>query len=227
MEIIDFYNFIGTELSAAVIALNIILSFFLQLIVLWVYKKTHKGLSYSQSFLFTLVIIGVLGTVIMMVVQNNIIGAFALLGAFSLIRFRTIIKETRDVAFVFFSLALGVGVGTGNYSVAIITAILLPGIIILMWRYGIGVKPTGTALGYIMTITSNSDLDAQSLSLEISKVAKEAELLHAKFKGGQGHYAFSVHVSKEEDLHMLQSYVKKIPGVNDTELITTKHTVEY
>lgn len=105
LEVANFYNFTGTEFSSAIVIFNVLLTFALQMAVVWVYKKTHRGISYSQSFLFTLVMIGVLGAVIMMVVQNNLIGAFALLGAFSLIRFRTIVKDTRDVAFVFFALA--------------------------------------------------------------------------------------------------------------------------
>src|SRR3990167_4319281 len=135
---LDFYNFTGTEFSAALVVFNLGLSFLLQLVIVWVYKKTHRGLSHSQSFLFTLVIIGVLGTVVMMVVQNNLIGAFALLGAFSLIRFRTIVKETRDVAFIFFALATGVAVGTNNYSVALVATLLISVMIVALSRYGFG-----------------------------------------------------------------------------------------
>ena len=104
----NFFNLTPTEISAAVIVLNIAVSLLLQLLIIFVYKKTHQGLSYSSSLIFTIAMIGVLGTVIMMVVQNNLIGAFTLLGAFSLIRFRTILKETRapsliNLCLIFFS----------------------------------------------------------------------------------------------------------------------------
>ena len=103
----NLFGIASVEISPAVIALNIIFSFLLQIAIAAVYKKTHKGLSYSSSFISTTVMVGVLGTVIMMIVRNNLIGAFALLGAFSLIRFRTILKETRDIVFVFFALVVG------------------------------------------------------------------------------------------------------------------------
>src|SRR3990167_777280 len=100
-----------TETSAAIIVINLIFVFLLELVIAWVYRKTHRTLSYSQSFVGTIILMGIIASLIMMVVTENIVGAFALLGAFSLIRFRTIMKETRDIAFVFFALAIGVAVG--------------------------------------------------------------------------------------------------------------------
>ena len=92
----NLYNLTTTEISPAIVVLNIIFSLILLLGMVWVYKKTHKGLSYSPSFIFTLIIVGILGTVIMMVVQNSLVCAIVLLGAFSMIRFRTILKEKKD-----------------------------------------------------------------------------------------------------------------------------------
>jgi len=228
MDALNFYNSIGTEFSAALTVFNILLSFALQLIVLWIYKRTHRGLSYSQSFLFTLVIIGVLGTVIMMVVQNNLIGAFALLGAFSLIRFRTIVKETRDVAFVFFSLALGVAVGTSNYSIAIISAILITAIIHFMWKFGWGVSQKSDGLGFVITMTTDKPLNVEHVISEISKFGTDEEVLHAKYSTERGgHYAFSAHLRSYEVLEPLRSELQKQSGVNNLEFITTRHTVEY
>jgi uncharacterized MnhB-related membrane protein len=101
----NYYNLLPTELSAAVIIINLLITLLLEVAIVYIYRKTRHGLSYSESFVFTLIMIGVLGCSIMMIVQNNIVGAFALLGAFSLIRFRTILKESSDIAFVLFSLA--------------------------------------------------------------------------------------------------------------------------
>jgi len=227
-QFLNFYNNIGTEFSSAIIILNILLSFALQLVIVWVYKKTHRGLSYSQSFLFTLVIIGILGSVIMMVVQNNIIGAFALLGAFSLIRFRTIVKETRDVAFVFFALAMGVAVGTNNYSIALISTTLISGIIFVMWRYGFGIGTNGNSMGYVLTIATRGALNMDSLKNTLSQYSPIFELLHAKHRKDEGgHYAFSLHFDVPEDIGKLEFELKKIDTIERLEFITSKHSVEY
>ena len=131
----NFLFLVETETNAAVIVLNLVIVFLLELAIAWVYRKTHRTLSYSQSFVGTIVLMGTIASLIMMVVTENIVGAFALLGAFSLIRFRTIVKETRDIAFVFFALAIGVAVGTNNYTVAFLGTILISGAILLMNRF--------------------------------------------------------------------------------------------
>lgn len=223
----NFYNFTGTELSIAVVIFNLLFSFVLQLAIIWVYKKTHRGLSHSQSFLFTMVIIGVLGTVILMVVQNNLIGAFALLGAFSLIRFRTIVKETRDVAFIFFALAVGVAVGTNNYSIAFMATLLVSGMILALSRYGFGLITRESVSGYVLTLEATEDLSVDLLEKKLATYGT-IELLHAKHKKGQGaHYAFSVHCNDTNDLHKLEGELGRIPGVERFEFITSKHSVEY
>ena len=112
------------------IIFNILFAFLIGFIIASVYKKTHKGLSYSASFTFTMVLLTVAGSILMMIVGNSLARAFSLFGAFSIIRFRTAIKETKDIAFVFISLIMGMAVGTNNYTIAILsTAILMTGVI--------------------------------------------------------------------------------------------------
>ena len=223
----DFYNFTGTEFSAAIVLFNLFFSFLLQLVVVWVYKKTHRGLSHSQSFLFTLVIIGVLGTVVLMVVRNNLVGAFALLGAFSLIRFRTIVKETRDVAFVFFALAMGVAVGTNNYSIALLATVSVSAMILLLSKYGFGLINREGSLGFVLTMETTKEFSADVLQNKISSHAI-VELLHAKYKENSGgHYAFSVHFKDAQSINRLSNELKNLSGIHHFEFITSKHSVEY
>ena len=224
---LDFYNFTGTEFSAALVVFNLGLSFLLQLVIVWVYKKTHRGLSHSQSFLFTLVIIGVLGTVVLMVVRNNLVGAFALLGAFSLIRFRTIVKETRDVAFVFFALAMGVAVGTNNYSIALIATFCISAMILSLSKYGFGLINKEGSLGYVLTMETSREFSAEAMKEKLSSYSI-SEMLHSKYKqGGGGHYAFSVHFRDSSGLNKLSEDLKKTSGIEHFEFITSKNSVEY
>lgn len=112
------------------IIFNILFAFLVGFIIASVYKKTHHGLAYSSSFTFTLTLLTVAGSILMMIVGNSLARAFSLFGAFSIIRFRTAVKESKDIAFVFISLILGMAVGTNNYTIAIIsTAFLMTGII--------------------------------------------------------------------------------------------------
>jgi hypothetical protein len=110
--------------SAGAVVFNLLLSFVLVLIVSWVYKKTHKGLSYSQSFVMTLILAGVIISAVMMIIGNNIARAFGAFGAFSIIRFRTAIKDAKDIAYLFLVLAIGMAVGTRNYLIAVATTVV-------------------------------------------------------------------------------------------------------
>ncbi len=84
------------------ILINMTLAFVLGIIISAVYRYTHKGLSYSQSFTLTIVFVTVVVAVVMMVIGSSLARAFALVGALSIIRFRTVVKDTKDTAYVFF-----------------------------------------------------------------------------------------------------------------------------
>ena len=102
------------------LVLALVLSLLCALAVTWAYRRTHRGAGYSQSFAHTIVIVSLVTTVIMVVVGSNIARAFSLLGALSVIRFRNAVKETRDVGFLFFAMAIAMAAGTRFYSVAIL-----------------------------------------------------------------------------------------------------------
>ena len=102
--------------SIADVLLSLSLSLICSLVVAWVYRNTHKNISYSQSYVQTLIILGMLITLIMLIVGSNIARAFALVGALSVVRFRNAIKETRDVGFIFLVMGIGMACGTRFYS---------------------------------------------------------------------------------------------------------------
>lgn len=91
----------------------------------FLYRATHRGVSYSQSFVVTVVLVGVIVSVIMLIIGSNIARAFTLVGALSIIRFRNAVKETRDVGFIFLSMAIGMACGIRFYGAAIVFTIFM------------------------------------------------------------------------------------------------------
>ncbi|MET9245386.1 DUF4956 domain-containing protein [Nonomuraea sp. NPDC051941] len=130
----SFQDLSGT-FSVADIAIAMSLSFVLSAMIGWVYRATHRNVSYSQSYVQTLVILGMLISLIMLVVGSNIARAFALVGALSVVRFRNAIKETRDVGFIFLVMGVGMAVGTRFYLLAIVAAVAISLIIMVMHRF--------------------------------------------------------------------------------------------
>jgi uncharacterized membrane protein YhiD involved in acid resistance len=102
------------------ILLNMAIAFVLGAAVALVYRKTHRALNYSVSFVSTLVFLPMVTAVVMMVIGNNLARAFGLVGAMSIIRFRTVVKDTRDTVFVFLALAAGMAAGTGYHLIALV-----------------------------------------------------------------------------------------------------------
>lgn len=79
------------------------------------YRYTHRGTSYSQSFLVTMVLMAVATSVVMLIIGSNIARAFSLVGALSIIRFRTAVKDPKDTGYLFTAIVQGMGCGTGFY----------------------------------------------------------------------------------------------------------------
>ena len=117
---------------------NMSLAFAIGLFISYIYKITHKGLSYSQSFMLTIVFVTFIVAVVMMVIGNNLARAFALVGALSIIRFRTVIKDTKDTAYIFLGLAAGMAAGTSSYFLAISGALVFATIAIALHATNFG-----------------------------------------------------------------------------------------
>ena len=109
----------GGPQSVTSIVLALLLAFVLGQLLAWVYAWTHAGLSYARSFTQSLVLMTMVVCLIMLVIGNSIVTAFGLLGALALIRFRNVLKDTRDTVFVFMALVIGMAVGTQRFGLAI------------------------------------------------------------------------------------------------------------
>lgn len=122
------------------------LSFFLNLVIAYFYRETHRGLSYSVSFVHTMILMGVTISVIMLIIGSNIARAFALVGALSIIRFRNAVKDSRDVAFIFVTMAVGMATGTGFHLAAIVFTVFVSAIIYALYRFDVGQLTRGEVL---------------------------------------------------------------------------------
>ncbi len=121
--------------TVADITLVLAVSFVLSAIVALVYRMTHRGTSYTQTYVQNLVLMGMVVAVVMLVVGSNIARAFALVGALSIVRFRNAIKETRDVGFIFFVMVIGMAVGTRFYALASVSMAAISSAVLIMTRF--------------------------------------------------------------------------------------------
>jgi uncharacterized membrane protein YhiD involved in acid resistance len=218
---------ITAPLTAMPIIFNMILAFVLSMIVALVYRHTHKGLSYSQSFTFTLVLIGMLIAVIMMVIGNSLARAFGAFGAFSLIRFRTAIKDTKDVAFILLVVAIGLSVGTNNYLIAVLVTLFSSIAIYVMSRVNFGAI---RKYDYLLNFTADLHSFSNDKMREIfDSYLKYDNLLNVSSRDGGKtlDYSFNIKFIKEGALSVFIERLSKMPGVSNTDVVASKNDIEY
>lgn len=117
-----------------VVMLVLLLAFILGHVVAWVYMWTHAGLSYSQMFTASLLVLPALVAIFMMLVASNAFIALGMLAVFTMIRFRNVLKDTRDTTFILWALIEGLGVGTQHFALSIAGAVAV-GLIFLYLRF--------------------------------------------------------------------------------------------
>ena len=210
------------------IIINLIISFILGVVISLVYKRTHKGLSYSQSFMITNIFIAVIVCMVIMIIGNNLARAFALVGALSIIRFRTVVKDTKDTAYIFWSLAAGMAAGTGSYFLAIAGSIIISGIALMLFYTNFGSIIKSEFIVQFRINSNDPNITSQYNKL-ISDFTKSHTLLSSESSGdGQTiKVSFDVVMKEEMKQNELISKISKIDGVSEVVIIAAKSDVDY
>ncbi|MDP8240009.1 MAG: DUF4956 domain-containing protein [Candidatus Hatepunaea meridiana] len=156
MNFLDSFN-VTQNYTALDVVLNLILAFVLGLVVSFVYRLTNRHRALSQSLLMTIIILSMVVALVMMVIGNSIARAFSLVGALSIIRFRTVVKDNRDIAFVFFALVAGMSAGVGNYPIAIFGVVTISLLLIILDYIQFGIARKGIYLLRFQIIPTDTD----------------------------------------------------------------------
>lgn len=135
MTLEELFNFGTSEAGVpplGEVAMAMGISLVLNLVIAGIYRKTYKGTRYSQDYVQTLIIIGVVTTILIMVVAGNGAIAFGMFAAFSVIRFRRTLGQARDLAFVFFAMGIGMVVGARLYGIAVVITAIVGAVIVVL-----------------------------------------------------------------------------------------------
>ena len=120
-----------TSVSPLDMVLALVLAFGIGLFIFLVYKKTFTGVQYSASFGVTLVALTMITTMVILAVTSNVVLSLGMVGALSIVRFRTAIKEPLDIAFLFWSIAAGIVLAAGMIPLAVLGSIVI-GVVLLV-----------------------------------------------------------------------------------------------
>jgi len=200
------------------IFLNIAVALLCGLFIARLYKATYRGTGYSVAFTNSIVMLAMITAVVIMVIGNNLARAFGLVGALSIIRFRTAIKDTQDIVFIFFGLAMGLASGAGFHKIAIVGTLTI-GVIL----YFLSKSPLLTARHkeYLLQFACSSSGDNTSLYMPIiDKYCKHHKVINVKSIEGHDLLELSYYVrfkdeSKSDDFIR---ELKKLPEIKDINL---------
>lgn len=121
--------------------ITLVLSFALGLFIFLIYKRTFAGVMYSSSFGVTLLALTMITTVVMLAVTSNVVLSLGMVGALSIVRFRTAIKEPMDIAFLFWAIAVGIILAAGMFPLAIVGSLVIGLILVLFSNRKPHVRP--------------------------------------------------------------------------------------
>jgi len=216
---------IGIGLDLEGIVLGLMFAFILGQITAWVYMYTHAGLSYSRAFVQSVVLLTVIVAMSMMVIGNNIMVAFGLIGALAVIRFRNILKDTRDSAFIFFALVSGMAAGIGDYLLATVgTAFFCFMLVYLHWA-DFGNRNLGDGLLHFRMEAS------PALSEEIRGVlrryCRRISLLSQRLdENNQGEATYRLMMRDPAMGEELVAELRQLPGVFDLTFVLQEEELE-
>jgi len=120
------------DLSIATIVLSLTSAFLCAMIIYYVYRKFYRGIIYSSSFNILLVLVSIVTAFIVMTISSNLLLSLGMVGALSIVRFRTAVKDPLDVGFLFFSVAVGITSGAGLYILSFIATVFISLIYVLL-----------------------------------------------------------------------------------------------
>ena len=217
----DIFNIqdLTSEFTVMDVVLVLVLSFVLSAFIGWIYQLTHRGTSYTQSFVFTLVMNGMIVALVMLIVGSNIARAFSLVGALSIIRFRNAVKETRDVGFIFFTMAVGMAIGTRFYLLGIIAAVVISLVVVLMTRLNWFAREMATQILRVQ-VPNGTHFDSL-FDRVFAKYTSASELISVDTvqSGTMTELIYSIGMKKATQVQEFLSEIKNANGNNKVTLL--------
>ena len=162
-----------TSVSITDMVIALVLAFALGMFIFLVYKKTFSGVMYSSSFGVTLIALTMITTVVILAVTSNVVLSLGMVGALSIVRFRAAIKEPLDIAFLFWSIAVGIVLAAGMIPLALIGSVII-GIILLLF-----VNRKSHTHPYIVVIRCEGK-DAEKKATDFIKEKTERTIIRSK-----------------------------------------------
>lgn len=216
--------------SKALTVLEIIftlsMSFVLGMVLATVYRYTHQGFTYARSFLHTMVLATIIISIMIIAIGNNLARGLGILGAMAFVRFRTPIRDPRDIIFLFACLAVGIACGSQVFAVAIIGTIYVSfAAFFLMWSPFASRREFEGLLRFLLPPNSESQNQVDNI---FARYTTNVELVAMReaIQGEVLEYSYSVRLVDPSYKTDLVDSLGKLPDISEVSLVMQRTTVE-
>lgn len=209
----DFLSQFSVDFSEKQIIMTIGIAFLLGFFIFYVYKKTFKGILYSKSFNISLIMMSMITSLMIMAITSNIVLSLGMVGALSIVRFRTAIKDPIDVVFMFWSITVGIITGAGIFKLAIWGSIIIAALV-----YIIHIKSHGDD-AYILVVNCNSCKTEQEIINLVKNKAKKIAIKSKIITSDNIELTLEVRLKEEQD--------KLVNDINSIKNVTSAVLISY
>ncbi len=202
-----------SSVSFTDMVIALLLSFAIGLFIMQVYKKTFKGVMYSASFGVSLMALSLITTLIILAITSNVVLSLGMVGALSIVRFRSAVKEPLDIAFLFWSISSGIVVGAGLIPLAVLGSVFIGIVMVLFVNKKTKENP------YILIINCEDDTcENSAIELVDKKVSKY--VVKSKTVSPLNGIEITVEVGIKDETTSFVNEVSKIKGVSNVVLVS-------
>lgn len=210
-KILEALTEMQTKMPIETVFLILVIAFIVAMIIYLTYKNTYTGVMYNPRFNVSLVMITMVTTIVMVVIGSNISVSLGMVGALSIIRFRTAVKDPRDTAFIFWGVVSGLACGTQNY-----TIVLAGSIVICLVLFGF--KKVVARDDKYLLIIKGQDFDPNSIEKLISKKTKYYALKGKYFNNGNMELIYDIRLKNKKDESIINELKDNI-GIDIVNLV--------
>jgi len=192
--------------------LAISLAFMLGIFIFWIYKKTYTGVMYSSSFGVALIALCMISTIVILAVTSNVVLSLGMVGALSIVRFRTAIKDPMDIVFLFWSIAVGIVLAAGIIPLAVFGSVFVGLILYIFASKKTFDKP------YILLVHCENQEVEQRVSQMLMASVKKLSLKSKSVTKGSIELNFEIRI--KDDAFIFVNAIADIEGVANTVLVS-------
>lgn len=208
----SFLETVTPNLNLINIGATLIITFLIGLFIYAVYKKTFKGVLYSKSFNVSLVMISMITALIIMAISSNVILSLGMVGALSIVRFRTAIKDPIDLIFMFWAISVGIVSGAGLYQLAILGSIVIGLTMTAFTRVSTFENP------FLLVLNCENDEIEQELMNQLNKIIKKYQLKSKTISKDNIEVTIELRLKKQQTTFVNE--LSKMAGVRSAVLVS-------